>query len=744
MEYPDPPRGQKFDQRQWKNINVPPTLDEERLRQAGVEPPKTRPVPPSQALAYEMSPEGQASKQQFNQARAQQAGVGSQYRGAGPMGNNAAAGAAAEAEAAARYQQQTGRAAPGAGAGAAPGAAPKPQAAPGAAANAGKSTLRQFGAKVVPYLGGGALALGKGGLKWGARGAATQGVVMGTVDTLQDASTGYRDHFANSVGVDNSSLGSSLVADGVRYLTNIGNATTGGYAERAGRGLSSFFSGGTFSEGFNEPTHRDAYGAARGQPQNAAAAAAQSEAKTDGRNPHASANQAKLDAFALAEKQRAESEQLRQMGESFESRPGSNMARPDLGYGPIADRTKLTNERAAEMNPAGVVKVTKGASGNPEFSGMDLRGQVSYAGADGKALPDGGLGGGFSSFAVAPAGSNVVLGPNGSYAFATSGSGTRSAEQLQQDIANSKQQVAAQAQRLGVDIAGMSPVQAMQYMGEVENARAINAAGAAAAAEYDRSGKWMNDLRDPRTMALRNASVGPTIFRNRRERDAAMKERQKKYEDTWNLVAGAADREATRELEYAKSANTLRGQEMQANASMYSSDNTLRGAMYSADEGAATAAAKARQDRDKDVTAAQAKAREETVNMFRREGDKDIGAAEQRVNVADQVLPGFSTMDTASKARARPTVESAVDLYDRMKSQTPQGLWEKLTSSDKPGLTGLPSIQGWKVDRSFGGDHYITNPKTKQTITLGSGLNEMQLKMLENATRTGSFIPQAK
>ena len=48
------------------------------------------------------------------------------------------------------------------------------------------------------------------------------------------------------------------------------------------------------------------------------------------------------------------------------------------------------------------------------------------------------------------------------------------------------------------------------------------------------------------------------------------------------------------------------------------------------------------------------------------------------------------------------------------------------------------------MERSFGGDHYITNPKTKQTITIGADLNEMQLKMLENATQTGSFLPKNK
>lgn len=476
-------------------------------------------------------------------------------------------------------------------------------------------------------------------------------------------------------------------------------------------------------------------------------AAKQSQAATpDDRNPYADQNQAKLEAFALAEKQRAESEQLRQLGESFESRPGANGARPDLGYGPIGDREKLTNERAAAMNPQGRITAVRQPNGTMSFSGTDVRGQVSYNDADGKALPGGGLRGQFSGFDVAPAGSKVVM-SDGGYAFSTSGDSSGTTPQGNALRAEN----ALRAQALGVDTAGLNPWQAQQYLKEVADAQATNAAGAAQAAAYDRSGKWMGDLRDPRTMALRNASVGSTIFRNRRERDAAMRERQKNYENTWNLVAGAPDREANRELEYTKSANTLRGQQMNAEAQMYSSDNTLRGNMYQSDLTAATAAQKAEADRRsaaytqaKDYTAAQRTAREETVNMFRREGDKDAGAAETRVRVADQVMPGFSTMDTESKVRARPQVEAGVDLFERMKSQTPQGLWEKLTSSDKPGLTGLPSIKGWAVERSFGGDHYIKDPKSGQTINIGSGLNTMQLQMLQNATQTGSFLPKNK
>lgn len=92
------------------------------------------------------------------------------------------------------------------------------------------------------------------------------------------------------------------------------------------------------------------------------------------------------------------------------------------GYGPIGDRTTLSNEQAAAMNPAGRITVTRGANGTMEFSGGNVSGQVSYNDASGKALPGGGLNGkGFSAFDVAPAGARLATGPNGSYAFDSGG-----------------------------------------------------------------------------------------------------------------------------------------------------------------------------------------------------------------------------------------------------------------------------------------------------------------------------------
>ena len=40
-----------------------------------------------------------------------------------------------------------------------------------------------------------------------------------------------------------------------------------------------------------------------------------------------------------------------------------NGARPDLGYGPVGDRTQLTNEQAAVMNPQGRITAVRQPNG---------------------------------------------------------------------------------------------------------------------------------------------------------------------------------------------------------------------------------------------------------------------------------------------------------------------------------------------------------------------------------------------
>lgn len=268
--------------------------------------------------------------------------------------------------------------------------------------------------------------------------------------------------------------------------------------------------------------------------------------------------------------------------------------RPDLGYGPIGDRTKLTNQQAAIMNPAGRITVTRNANGTTEFSGNDVRGQVSYNDASGKTLPGGGLNGkSFSSFEVAPAGSSVATGPNGSYAF-SSGSNQQAGNARERLLAigerspvgmtvEAAQKAGLVGERVGYNPAydqringvrvrpgfsqsgdfgdvqipaGMSGAQAAQYASEVQAAR-DNANSAAAMANADNPYAWMKDLRDPRNLALRNASVGSTIFRNKGEEMMANKARQARIAGVQAAITG--------QMKGAQEADTAR----------YQSDNTL-------------------------------------------------------------------------------------------------------------------------------------------------------------------------
>lgn len=84
------------------------------------------------------------------------------------------------------------------------------------------------------------------------------------------------------------------------------------------------------------------------------------------------------------------------------------------------DRTGMTNALVAAANPGGRVTMTRQPDGTMAFSGGDVSGPVSYMNAAGNPLVGGGVrGSGFSRVDSAPAGANVAMGPNGSFAYAS-------------------------------------------------------------------------------------------------------------------------------------------------------------------------------------------------------------------------------------------------------------------------------------------------------------------------------------
>lgn len=99
---------------------------------------------------------------------------------------------------------------------------------------------------------------GGGRLGAAARGALPLAAIAGAAESYGDASTGYRQQFADSVGGGKSVAG-SLGADALRTLGAVGNTITFGAGERVGRGLSNLTSGGSFVDGLMQTPDREAF-----------------------------------------------------------------------------------------------------------------------------------------------------------------------------------------------------------------------------------------------------------------------------------------------------------------------------------------------------------------------------------------------------------------------------------------------------------------------------------------------------
>lgn len=191
-------------------------------------------------------------------------------------------------------------------------------------------------------------------------------------------------------------------------------------------------------------------------------------------------------------------------------------------------RGDLTNAQVGELNPAGRVTVTRDANGRMEFSGGNVSGLVSYSDGSGNALPGAGLrGNGWNDLR---SGSNITMGPGG-YAATPAGGGNGitggvqasdypdgQLPQIIQDARRSQAESSARAQQLGVNISGMAPWQANQYMDQVQQARNINASQQSNAGSYEERLKQLNDPTSDISKAMRRiTSDMPDEFRNKRK-----------------------------------------------------------------------------------------------------------------------------------------------------------------------------------------------------------------------------------
>lgn len=490
----------------------------------------------------------------------------------------------------------------------------------------------------------------------------------------------------------------------------------------------------------------------RGPAQSSAPAAAPS-ARPDPRNPYADANARKI----------AESDAKNAAGAPAPGGYDPNQSRPDLGYGPIGDRTKLTNEQAAIMNPAGRVTMTRGANGNMEFSGGNVSGQVSYNDADGKAYAGGGLplpGGGsqgFSNFDVAPAGADVAMGPGG-YAFATSGSGLRGQ-------GGSAGGAGSGYTSDGIDVRGLRGPQADQYAAEVRQARAINQASQRGALHSGNDWESRNTLRNLEFDASTKLG-GRKIYQNA----VAMDQLKRAGADPGSVARTTAD------------------------ASRYDSDNSLRGQMYTADAQRGGKQAETQQKlREQQLMGALWKAADGNPAVFQnlamrygladaaKQGGDMVGAQQTRAKansedaqstfkglftdkdnkrdehaeaqahqLASQIVPGWENMGIEQRNANRAKVVDATRAVQGMNSLRNNG-WLQAAGWDKPTpeYSQLPDLDGATVsDVGFlEGAARKAVGKNDIKIALRNGenrfipagtLSEAQLRMLQDNGATRS------
>ena len=87
--------------------------------------------------------------------------------------------------------------------------------------------------------------------------ALAAGGIYGAKKSFDDVGDGYRDHFIQQTGAE-SPLGTAA-ADGLRTMSNVGDALTFGVAGRVGRGISAVTGGGNFGDGFMSPSDHDQF-----------------------------------------------------------------------------------------------------------------------------------------------------------------------------------------------------------------------------------------------------------------------------------------------------------------------------------------------------------------------------------------------------------------------------------------------------------------------------------------------------
>ena len=215
------------------------------------------------------------------------------------------------------------------------------------------------------------------------------------------------------------------------------------------------------------------------------------------------------------------------------------------------------------------------------------------------------------------------------------------------------------------------------------------------------------------------------------------------------------------DLETNKSNNSLRGAQIQADATRYGADQRLRGdifqavgAQQTARTNALVAAQKQASDdaiRQNGLDITNADRTRERFSVYGADGERDEAATNQGLMALDKIVPGFSRMSEDARGKAMPQADALFNIYNRTRQGREVGLagaGQAVLGNTNPGADSMPDFKGGTIKRQWlqgalpgqaGVNGYYVEMPDGRTAQLGQNLSENELKLIRRNTQTGTW-----
>ena len=179
----------------------------------------------------------------------------------------------------------------------------------------------------------------------------------------------------------------------------------------------------------------------------------------------------------------------------------------------------------------------------------------------------------------------------------------------------------------------------------------------------------------------------------------------------------------------------------------YSADQSLRGTIYTVDSNARAAATKAQSDdaiRQNTLDQGNYDAVRKQHMQYAKDTKtgamvEDTASTDRLIRAMDKVIPGYTTMSAAARAKHSGEAEVLMSLYNRTKGGDKNGVFEALFGNDGPQRDSLPDFSGGELRQEglagallggAGAQGYYWRQPNGQELQLGKDLTENEINLL--------------